>query len=116
MKFLVDAQLPLKLCEILKSLDIESEHVDSLPKGDESTDIEISNYADKNGLIVITKDSDFYHTHMVLGKPKKLLIILTGNIKNRALFDLIRTNSTTIKNIFEHSNFIELTHDSLISH
>jgi predicted nuclease of predicted toxin-antitoxin system len=44
MKLIVDAQLPTKLCEILNQLGLESMHVDELPKGDETTDTEITNF------------------------------------------------------------------------
>lgn len=70
MKLIVDAQLPVKLCEILKQLGLESIHVDELLKGDETPDIEIIKFADLKNLIVVTKDFDFYHSHMALGKPK----------------------------------------------
>ena len=59
MKLIVDAQLPSKLCEILAQLGIDSIHVDALPEGDETSDLEISEFADKNNLIVPTKDFDF---------------------------------------------------------
>ena len=59
MRFLVDAQLPPKLCEILKAAGFDALHVDSLPNGDETSDNDISAYATQNNLIVITKDSDF---------------------------------------------------------
>ncbi len=42
MKLIVDAQLPAKLCEILSRLGLESIHVDELPKGDETPDMEIT--------------------------------------------------------------------------
>lgn len=80
MRFLVDVQLPSKLCEILETAGLDSIHVDSLPKGDETTDREITVRADQEDLIVVTKDSDFYHSHMILGQPKRLLLITTGNI------------------------------------
>jgi predicted nuclease of predicted toxin-antitoxin system len=51
---IVDAQLPSKICEILNQLGIESIHVDRLPKGDETPDFEISEYADVNNLMVLT--------------------------------------------------------------
>jgi predicted nuclease of predicted toxin-antitoxin system len=116
MKFLVDAQLPVKLCEILHSVGLEAVHVDTLPHGDESSDRDISVFADHQDLIVITKDSDFYHSHMILRQPKKLLLITTGNIKNRNLFDLIRANAKTIYTLFHSCNYVELTNDSLIGH
>ena len=66
MKFLVDAQLPEKLCEILQKAGLDSVHVDSLPNGDETSDRYIVVHADQYGLIVMTKDTDFYHAHMIL--------------------------------------------------
>ena len=116
MKFLVDAQLPVKLCEILQTAGLDSGHVDSLPNGDETSDKDISIHANQHDLIVITKDSDFYHSHMILGQPKKLLLLTTGNIKNRALFDLIRNNALKIKGLFETCNYVEMTNDGIIGH
>jgi predicted nuclease of predicted toxin-antitoxin system len=116
MKFLIDAQLPSKLCEILEAIGIDAVHVDSLPKKDETSDKEIIIHADANDLIVISKDSDFYHSHMILGQPKKLLLITTGNIKNRKLFDLIRPNILIITNLFETCNYVEMTNDGIIGH
>lgn len=72
MRLIVDAQLPIKLCEILNQLGLESIHVDQLPKGDETPDMEITKFADLENLIVVTKDVDFYHSYMALGRPKKL--------------------------------------------
>lgn len=116
MKFLVDAQLPPLLCEIFEAAGFNSIHVDSLPKGDETTDQEITSYADSNNLIVVTKDSDFYHSHMINGAPKRLLMITTGNIKNHELFNLIRSNMLNIKNLFGSCNYIEMTNDGLVGH
>jgi len=116
MRFLVDAQLPEKLCEILSKKGFEAEHVNALPDGDGSSDLVISEYADKNKFITVTKDLDFYHSHMISRKPSKLLLISTGNIKNRTLFDLIRDNLTHIKVLFGSCDFVELTNESLIGH
>ena len=98
MKLVVDAQLPKKLCEILNQLGLESLHFDTLPLGDETPDKEIAAFADKQKLMLITKDFDFYHSHMTEGKPAKLFLITTGNLKNRQLFDLFRNNILIIKN------------------
>ncbi len=116
MKLIVDAQLPVKLCEILNHLGMEAIHVEELPKGDESTDREITEYADLNGLIVVTKDYDFYHSHMVYKKPGRLFLITTGNLKNKQLFDLFRNNEDTIKKALSRSVFIELNNDGIIEH
>lgn len=116
MKLIVDAQLPKKLCEILDHLGLKSMHVDELPHGDETTDKEITSFADKESLIVLTKDFDFYHSHMKLRKPKKLFLITTGNLKNNQLFNLFRSNALIIRNALERSSFIELSNEGLTEH
>ena len=116
MKLIVDAQLPLKLCEILNQLGLKSIHIDELPQGDETSDIEIIKFADRENLIVVTKDFDFYHSYMTLGKPKKLFLITTGNLKNRQLFNLFRNNSLIIKNALNRSRFVELSNEGLTEH
>jgi predicted nuclease of predicted toxin-antitoxin system len=116
MKLIVDAQLPAKLCEVLHQLGLESIHVDELPKGDETPDMEIIKFADRENLIVVTKDVDFYHSHMTLGKPKKLFLIATGNLKNRQLFNLFRNNALIIKNALNRSNFVELSNEGITEH
>ncbi len=52
MKLILDAQLPVKLCEILNQLGLKSIHVGELPKGDETPDLEITKFADLENLIV----------------------------------------------------------------
>ncbi len=116
MKLIVDAQLPNKTCDILNGLGINSIHVDELPNGDETSDTDITEYADVNNLMVLTKDYDFYHSHMALGKPKRLFLVSTGNIKNRKLFDMFRNNIELILNSLEQYNFIELTNKGIILH
>ena len=116
MKLIIDAQLPVKLCEILDDMGLESFHVDELPQGDETPDTTITQYADENDLTVLTKDSDFYHSHMVSGKPKRLFLITTGNLKNRQLFDLFRKNSLLIINALQRSSFVELSNEGIIDH
>lgn len=116
MSLLIDAQLPHKLCEILLDLGLDSIHVIELENGDESTDLEIIEYADRNELIVITKDTDFYHSHMTLNRPQKLFLVSTGNLKNRELFDLFRNNILIIKKALESSDFVELNNTGIIAH
>ena len=116
MKFLVDAQLPPKMCEILNNAGFEARHVEALPEGDETPDREIAVYADGHNLMVITKDSDFYFSHMLLHQPQKLFLITTGNIKNRDLFDLIRKHINVIKELVHTCSYIEMSNDGIFGH
>ena len=77
---------------------------------------EISKFADAHNLIVVTKDSDFYHSHMIFKQPNKLLLITTGNIQNNTLFALIEANATNIKKLFETCQYVEMSNESLLGH
>jgi predicted nuclease of predicted toxin-antitoxin system len=89
-------------------------HVNELPNGDETPDVEIAKFADRENLMVVTKDFDFYHSYMTSGKPKMLFLITTGNLKNRHLFNLSRNNILIITNALDRSSFIELSNEGLI--
>jgi predicted nuclease of predicted toxin-antitoxin system len=78
--------------------------------------MEITKFADLENLILVTKDFDFYHSHMALGKPKKLFLITTGNLKNRQLFDLFRNNAKIIKKALIKSSFVELNNEGIIEY
>lgn len=114
MKFLIDAQLPFDLKKVLKDLECDALHVNELPQKDKSTDLEIRLLADEQNRIVVTKDFDFYHTHVAIHSPKKLLLITTGNIKNKALFEIIRNNFKIIQVAFRGCGLVELSNSEVI--
>lgn len=116
MKLIIDAQLPLLLNSVLNQLGYNSIHVESLINGDESSDTEIINYAEEHNLIVVTKDSDFFHSHSLLNKPEKLLLVSTGNIKNKELLDLFRKNHLKINELFNTVHFVEISIRGIASH
>lgn len=114
--FLVDAQLPSLLAEWIRAKGYLAIHVNDLPNQDETEDEEIRNIADEADYIVITKDSDFYDSHIIKNSPRKLLLITTGNIKNRQFLDLFRKNFQTLIDLFDACNFIEMSNTDLIVH
>ena len=69
MRFVVDAQLPEALVEHLQQLGHDAIHVKHLPRGGEASDSEITAFADAEDRVVVTKDSDFRHTHETGGHP-----------------------------------------------
>jgi len=114
MKFLIDAQLPVGLKEILGELECDCIHAQSLPNRDKSTDVEIRKIADQENRILISKDFDFYYSHTRLNTPQKLLIVTTGNIKNRQLFDIFRKNFAQIKVAFKGCSLVEISNTEVI--
>lgn len=116
MKFLVDAQLPYLLSKWIIEKGFESIHTEDLPNKDETEDEEIRMISARSDLIVITKDLDFYDSHLLRDSPKRLLLITTGNIKNHQLLNLFRRNFQEIVDLFEHCNLIEMSNEELIAH
>ncbi len=116
MRFLVDAQLPYLLSEWIREKGLEAIHTEDLPNKDETEDEEIRVLSVQSDYIVITKDLDFYDSHLLRNSPRKLLIITTGNIKNHQLLNLFRRNFQEIVNQFEYYNLIEMSREELTTY
>ena len=116
MKFIVDAQLPLRLVHDLAAAGHDVVHTLNLPLGNRTPDEDISALAAKEGRVVITKDSDFVTTFLLRGVPPKLLLISTGNISNDALCRLVAANLTTLESAFSTHAFIELNASAITIH
>ncbi len=115
MKVIVYAQLPVKLYKILEKIGVDSIHVQELPNKNETSDADIIKYADDTGLIVITKDLDFYHSHMANGKPGKLLLILLAILKTGNYFICLKIASYLISNSLSKNKYLELTVNGIVT-
>lgn len=116
MKFIVDAQLPRRLSHWLNENGHDSKHTLDLVKKNKSSDIEISQLADQEARIVISKDTDFLDDHLLNNRPKMLLIIKTGNIRNSELIDLFDNCIEQLENLFQHHALVELSQTAIIAH
>lgn len=72
MKFLIDAHLPPGLRAVFQAAGHDAIHTLDLPDQN----------AFRDGLL--TKDTDFYHSHLLNGRPWKLVIVRTGNMGLKA--------------------------------
>ena len=63
--------------------------------------------------MVVTKDTDFYHSHLLHRKPWKLLLVRTGNISTRDLTALFQRHLPTIVIAFEANSLVELDRQAL---
>ncbi|MBO9521745.1 MAG: DUF5615 family PIN-like protein [Nocardioidaceae bacterium] len=116
MKFLVDAQLPARVAAFLAEAGHDAIHTSELPRGNRTTDREIAELADAEGRVVVTKDSDFRDSHLLAGRPARLLVVATGNITNNALLDLFARALDAVVAAFDEADFIELHRDDLVVH
>jgi predicted nuclease of predicted toxin-antitoxin system len=73
MNFLVDAQLPRRMVAWLTATGCDAIHTLDLPGANRTTDEQINDVADREQRVVITKDADFVDSHLLRGRPAKLL-------------------------------------------
>jgi predicted nuclease of predicted toxin-antitoxin system len=87
-----------------------------LPNKSKTTDGEIRILAKTENRIVITKDNNFFDSYILFKSPRQLLLISTGNIINKELFNLFEKNLDMIVAYFETYNFLELANNELFAH
>ena len=108
MNFLVDAHVPPGLCALLQAAGHDAVHTCQLTDQNRTHDEVINNLSLREQRVVVTKDSDFYHSHLLHGKPWKLLLIRTGNIRARELKPLFQQHLPTIMDSLESNSIVEL--------
>lgn len=114
MKFLIDAQLPRRLARIIQIAGHDALHTLDLPLQNRTPDSEIIRLAEQEDRVVISKDADFVHLHILHGRPSKLLLISTDNLTNQELEALFTPYLETIAALFEAHRFIELSKTALV--
>lgn len=113
MKFLVDAQLPPSLATLLKDKGHDAIHTLSLPEKNLSSDETINKFSIREERILISKDSDFYHSFMLKREPYKILLVRVGNLKKDSVNNLILNNLETILKYFQTGHMVEITQSSI---
>ncbi|TVP47784.1 MAG: hypothetical protein EA341_12035 [Mongoliibacter sp.] len=111
MILLLDANIPPSLAEDISGYEVI--HVNSFPLGTSTSDSEINEYCHQNNCILITKDSDFYDSFILLKKPPKLILVKLGNQKIRELRSYFRKNRELIESLISKHSLIILTPESI---
>ena len=116
MKFIVDAQLSNALSDFIKSKGIDSIHTLELPDKNRAQDGHITRLATEEQFIVITKDADFLESYVLRKEPPKLLLIRTGNIRNREPINLFDKHIELIARLFSTHSLIEVSKTEIVVH
>jgi predicted nuclease of predicted toxin-antitoxin system len=74
MKFLIDAQLPLRLARFLQNAGYDALHTRDLPQQNATSDADINSLSIAQQRIVITKDADFVNSFLTIKQSYKLLL------------------------------------------
>ena len=96
------------MCAVLSAAGHEAIHTTRLAARNQTPDETISQLSLAEQWVVVTKDADFYHSHLLHGKPWKLLLVRTGNISARDLTELFQRHLPAIVVAFETNSLVEL--------
>ena len=91
MRLLFDEHLSRALCERLSDIFPGSQHV-CVAGLEQAADIGVWEYAKVNGLIIVTKDSDFHQLSFLQGAPPKVVWLRIGNCTTDMVEILLRRN------------------------
>ncbi len=116
MKFLVDAQLPVRLAIFLRSAGYDTIHTKDLALQNATPDTKINSLSMLENRIVITKDRDFFDSFLIRQEPYKLLLVTTGNISNNELMTLFINNLSQLVQLLEANSLVEMSRNSIIVH
>ena len=96
MNLLFDQNISFRLIKQIVDVFPESRQVRELGL-ENSTDIEIFNFAMKNDFAIVTFDSDFNDLSILKGYPPKIIWIRTGNTTTKNLEIILRNQQELIK-------------------
>ena len=96
MKLLFDQNISFRLIKRIIDLFPDSKQVRELGL-ENSTDIEIFDFAKRNDFAIVTFDSDFCDLNIIRGFPPKIIWIRTGNTTTKNLENLLRKKNDLIK-------------------
>jgi predicted nuclease of predicted toxin-antitoxin system len=106
--------MPIRLSKFLAIHGTESIHVNQVFEGSSTPDAVISEYANKNDYIVITKDTDFRNAYLLKKTPRKLIRVCLGNISNDRLIELFDNQLGLITKLNQKDFFyLEIHADSI---
>jgi predicted nuclease of predicted toxin-antitoxin system len=115
-KFLIDAQLPVRLANYLAQAGHEVRHSSTLPDGNRTPDHVLAALADADDWVMITKDRDFEISHALRRTPRRLLLVTTGNITNSDLIGLFEGFLAIVEQELSSADYVELSADAVIVH
>jgi predicted nuclease of predicted toxin-antitoxin system len=102
---LLDANLSWRSVAVLKNHYDDCLHVDDTDLPFPAKDIEIWNYAWKEGMVIVTNDEDFLHLSTLKGFPPKVLLLRTGNQNRKFIEQILIDRMGQIKLFVESSEY-----------
>jgi len=94
--FLLDANLPPRLCLWLQERDQKATHLLDL-RSLRAPDKQVWELAITHQAVIITKDTDFYERSLLLGQPPQVVLVSLGNCSNNSLVQYLELSWRSVE-------------------
>ena len=108
MKILFDQNISFRIINKINHLYPEAKQVRELGL-ENSTDIEIWNFANLNGFTIITFDSDFFDISNIKGHPPKIIWLRTGNTTTKNIIEILQLKKEIIIDFISNPLYSEIS-------
>ena len=107
MKLLFDQNISFRIVSKLQDEFAEAKQVRELGL-ENSTDLEIWEFAKNNNYSIVTFDADFYDLSNLYGHPPRIIWLRTGNRRTSDLAQLLIDRSVIIKEFLTNKSYIDI--------
>ena len=111
MKFLIDAQLPRSLKRLFIENVYDCIHTFDLKSGNKTSDKIINKISIEEKRIVITKDSDFFHSFIINNEPYKLIFVKLGNTSKNEILNFFSVRFSEIISKIQKEDMVLINND-----
>jgi predicted nuclease of predicted toxin-antitoxin system len=108
-RLLFDENVAPRLVEALSDLFPDSVHVRQIGLSS-ATDEAVWRHATSEGLVIVSKDSDFHQRSLLYGFPPKVIWVRSGNCSTDQIIRLLRSHAEDLERFAtdSESSFLEI--------
>jgi predicted nuclease of predicted toxin-antitoxin system len=108
MRFLIDAHLPPGLRGVFAAAGHDAIHTIDLPERNAARDGVLNEVSMRESRVLVTKDTDFYYSHLLHGRPWKLVLVRTGNLGVKATKLMFEIHLPVIVSMLGNCTMVEI--------
>lgn len=106
MKLLFDQNISYRIVKKLIDSYPQFKHVSQVSLNN-SEDIDIWQFAKKEGYTIVTFDSDYYDISLINGSPPKIIWLRTGNLSSTQLIELLLSTMDIISDFIQNEEHVD---------
>ena len=115
MKFISDAHSPQSLRDVFRRAGHDAIHTLDLPERNSSKDGALNEISIREERVVVTKDTDFYYSHVLQNRPWKLVLVRTGNLGLKETRQMFENHLRAIEEALETCSLVELDQQNILT-